>query len=70
MAVAARMCWHWTLEALPGNGELVRLMRVLISIGTGVVVLAGVARLLRVEEFNEVSRRVLRRKNARDTQAP
>jgi putative peptidoglycan lipid II flippase len=70
MAVAARVCWQWTVGALPGNSEFLRLVRVMISIGVGVIVLAAVARLLGVEEFNEVSRRLLRRRNGRVTQAP
>jgi putative peptidoglycan lipid II flippase len=70
MAVAARVCWHWTLQALPGSGELVRMVRVFTSIGVGLIVLAAVARLLGVEEFNEASRRLLRIKSPRNTQAP
>jgi putative peptidoglycan lipid II flippase len=70
MAVAARVCWQWTVEALPGNGEIMRLVRVMLSIGVGVIVLAAVARLLRVEEFNEASRRLFRRRNGSVTQAP
>ena len=70
MAVAARVCWQWTVEALPGSGELVRMVRVFASIGVGLIVLAAVARLLGVEEFNEASRRLLRIKNTRNTQTP
>jgi putative peptidoglycan lipid II flippase len=70
MAVAARVCWQWTLQALPGSGELVRMVRVFTAIGVGLIVLAAVARLLGVEEFNEASRRLLRIKSPRNTQAP
>ena len=46
------------------------MVRVLTSIGVGLIVLAAVARLLGVEEFNEASRRLLRIKSPRNTQAP
>ena len=46
------------------------MVRVFASIGVGLIVLAAVARLLGVEEFNEAWRRLLRIKNTRNTQAP
>lgn len=70
MAVVARMVWDWLMEALPGGGELLRILRVCLSIGAGIVVLAVAAKLLRVEEFDEASRRLLRRGLRRNTDAP
>jgi putative peptidoglycan lipid II flippase len=65
MAVAARAAWSWLEGALPGGGELLRILRVFLAIGAGLLVLSATARLLRVEEFEEASRRLLRRVDAR-----
>lgn len=70
MAVAALASWEWLREAVPGDGELARVVRVLLSIAAGVVVLAAAAKLLRVEEFDEASRRLLRRGMRRGADAP
>jgi putative peptidoglycan lipid II flippase len=61
MAIAARVMWMWLTDALPGTGEIARIVRVFLSIGAGVVVLATTAKLLHVEEFTEVWKRLLRR---------
>jgi putative peptidoglycan lipid II flippase len=61
MAIAARFTWNWLLFALPGGGELLRIVRVFASIGAALVVLAAAARLLRVEEFEEAWQRISRR---------
>lgn len=61
MAAAAWLTSAWLEGALPGNGELVRLLRVSVAIAAGVVVLALSARVLRIHEFDEAARRVLRR---------
>jgi putative peptidoglycan lipid II flippase len=61
MAVAARSAWTWLDAALPGSGELHRIGSVALSIGAALLVLAAAAKLLRVEEFNEASKRLLRR---------
>jgi putative peptidoglycan lipid II flippase len=68
MAVAARGVWEWMQQAFQGSGELLRMARVFLSIAAGLVVLAGAAKLLHVEEFNEVSRRLRRavRSDAQD----
>jgi putative peptidoglycan lipid II flippase len=55
-----------TLEsAITGHGTLVRALRVLTSIVAGMIVLTGVARLLRIEEFNEALDRVVSRLSGR-----
>lgn len=61
MAVAARVTWNWLMAAVPGSGELLRVVRVFASIGVALVVLAAAAKLLRVEEFEEVWQRLLSR---------
>ena len=61
MAVAAWLILQWLLQAMPGSGELVRVTRVFLSIGGGLLVLATTAKILGVEEFDEASRRLLRR---------
>ena len=51
-----------TLEsAITGHGTLVRALRVFTSIVAGMIVLTGVARLLRIEEFNDALDRVVSR---------
>jgi putative peptidoglycan lipid II flippase len=70
MAIAARVCWQWSVESIPGGGELARMVRVFISIATGLIVLAAAAKVLGVEEFNEASRRLLRRASVRGTPTP
>jgi len=59
MAVAARATSDWMSVIVPGAGELLRIVRVLAAIAVGVLVLAASAKLLRVEEFDEVWRRLL-----------
>jgi putative peptidoglycan lipid II flippase len=70
MAAVARVMWEWLMAVLPGGGELLRIVRVFLSIGAGLVVLALVAKLLHVEEFDETSRRLLRRGIRRGADAP
>ena len=53
---------HHGLEiALPGDGTLVRAVRVFTSIAVALGVLVGVARVLRIEEFKEALARVASR---------
>jgi putative peptidoglycan lipid II flippase len=54
---ASAMLEHW----LPGDGEWTRVVRVASAIGTALVALAIMARVLRIEEFTEATRRVMRR---------
>jgi putative peptidoglycan lipid II flippase len=61
MGVAAYGASAWLAEALPGRGEIVKLLRVSASIGAGVLVLLLSARMLRIAEFDEALSRVLRR---------
>jgi putative peptidoglycan lipid II flippase len=70
MGVAAQASWEWLREAIPGGGELARIARVFLSIAAAIAVLAAAAKLLRVEEFNEASRRLLRRGIRRGADAP
>ena len=61
MSIAARFTWEWLRIDLPGGGELLRIVRVFTSIAVGVLVLAAAAKMVRLEEFDQVSRRVLGR---------
>jgi putative peptidoglycan lipid II flippase len=70
MGVAAQASWEWLREAIPGGGELARIARVFLSIAAAIAVLAAAAKLLRVEEFDEASRRLLRRGIRRGADAP
>jgi putative peptidoglycan lipid II flippase len=61
MGAAAYVASVWLAEAVPGPGELVKLLRVSAAIGAGIAVLLLSARLLRIEELDEAVARVLRR---------
>jgi putative peptidoglycan lipid II flippase len=61
MAVVARFTSGWLTDVWPGDGEIIKMMRVGAAIGAAAAALAIVARLLRIEEFTEASRRILRR---------
>ena len=63
-AVMAAAAWYAStrLDRLwPGEGELANLVRVSVSIAVAIVALALSARLLRIPEFTEASRRIMRR---------
>ena len=70
MAAGARAVWEWLVQAFPGGGELPRMIRVFSSIGVGLIVLAAAARLLRIEEFDELTLRLLRRGRRRGPGTP
>ncbi len=61
MGVASHLMIVWTESLLPGASVLLKGIRVFVAIGIGMAVLVAVARLLRIEEFGEAMRRVLRR---------
>lgn len=61
MAVAARATSGWLLQVWPGDSEMLKTLRVGLAITAAVVTLAIAARLLRIEEFNEATRRIMRR---------
>ena len=61
MGAAASYASTWLQTALPGRALAWKLIQVFGAIGVGVLVLALTARLLRISEFNEALRRVLRR---------
>ncbi len=61
MGLAAHVTIGWTEAVLPGRSVVLKAIRVFAAIGVGVAVLVVVARLLRIEEFGEAMRRVLRR---------
>jgi putative peptidoglycan lipid II flippase len=61
MGAVAAQTSHLLERWIPGERELIRAMRVGLTIGAALVTLAVSARLLRVEEFTEAARRVLRR---------
>jgi putative peptidoglycan lipid II flippase len=61
MGAAAYGVSQWLTDVLTGRGEILKLLRVAASMGTGLVVLMLAARLLRIAEFDEAIARVLRR---------
>jgi putative peptidoglycan lipid II flippase len=61
MGAAAWGTQHGLEIALPGNGTLVRALRVFSSIAVAIGVLVGVARVLHIEEFTEALARVASR---------
>jgi putative peptidoglycan lipid II flippase len=64
MAVAARTAWDWLSRTAPGTSELLRMGRVATAIAVGLAVLGAAAKLLRIEEFDEAARRLLRRRRS------
>ena len=61
MGVAAQLTGAWLAALTPAGGELAKILRVAGSIAVALLVLAASARLLRIQEFNEASSRVLAR---------
>jgi putative peptidoglycan lipid II flippase len=61
MGLAAAAVSAWLTQAVPGDALLWKAVRVAVAIGTGVIVLVVSARLLRIAEFEEAVKRVLRR---------
>jgi putative peptidoglycan lipid II flippase len=61
MGAAAWYTAQWLAVALPGPGELFKLLRVGIAIGVALGVLAASAKLLRIAEFDEAFSKVTRR---------
>ena len=61
MGGAAYGTSEWLTDAMPGGGELMKIVRVFASIAAGVLVLVASARLLRIAEFDEAFARVTRR---------
>jgi putative peptidoglycan lipid II flippase len=61
MGVAAHYTAAWLTVLTPAGGEVAKAIRVAGAIAAGLAVLAGAARLLRIEEFNDATARVLQR---------
>ena len=61
MGLAAWSTSAWLTQAVPGDALLWKAVRVTAAIGAGMIVLVLSARLLRIAEFEEALRRVLRR---------
>jgi putative peptidoglycan lipid II flippase len=61
MGVAAFFSAAWLTPALPGDDWYVRMLRVFIAIGTGLVVLLASARVLGIDDLRLAINRVLRR---------
>jgi len=61
MGVAAHFAAGWLASVMPGQEWHWKMIRVCGAIVTGVLVLIGSARLLRIAEFNEAMNRVVRR---------
>jgi putative peptidoglycan lipid II flippase len=61
MGLAAWSTSAWLTRAIPGDALLWKAVRVTAAIGSGVIVLIVSARLLRIAEFEEALKRVLRR---------
>ena len=60
MAAAARETERWLHGPLPGDALIVQALRVFGAIATGLLVLACAAQLLRIREFTETVRTVVR----------
>jgi putative peptidoglycan lipid II flippase len=65
MGAGVWMVEQWLERALPGSSTVVKIVRVSASIATGVALLAAMARLLRIAEFEEALRKVTSRAFAR-----
>jgi Uncharacterized membrane protein, putative virulence factor len=61
MGGAAWGTQHGLQAVMPGDGTILRAVRVFTSIGVALVVLVGAARLLRIEEFEDALGRVTSR---------
>lgn len=61
MGLAAAGAAAWFAYAVHGHGIVWKAGRVVVGIGSGVVVLLAAVRLLKIEEFDEAFKRVLRR---------
>ena len=61
MGVVAHLAVGWLTSLLPGDGEIARIVRVFGAIGLALLTLAAAARLLRIEEFDAATARVLAR---------
>ena len=61
MGAAAHYSISWLDEVLAGNGDVMRAFRLFGAIGIALVTLAAAAKLLRIEEFDTATRRVLGR---------
>jgi putative peptidoglycan lipid II flippase len=61
MGIAVWLTQHTLEGVIAGRGTFVRAIRLFASIGAGMIVLTGAARLLRIEEFNEALGRVTAR---------
>jgi putative peptidoglycan lipid II flippase len=61
MAIVAVATGRWLEAALVGDGELQKMLRVLLSIGAAVGALGLAARVLGIDEFNDAMRRLIRR---------
>ncbi len=61
MGAAAYYTSVWLAQALPGHELVWKIVQVATAIGAGVIVLAAAARLLRIAEFDEAVKRVMRR---------
>jgi putative peptidoglycan lipid II flippase len=58
MAAVARGTFGWLEGTMPGGGEIVRAARVAVTIAVAALALAVTARLLRIHEFSEATRRI------------
>lgn len=65
MGFAAAGTEQWLHGPVAGDGTWARFARVMAAIGTGLIVLALSARLLRIHEFNETMRRLMARLTSR-----
>jgi putative peptidoglycan lipid II flippase len=61
MALVAILSAGWLQSAVPGNGELSKLLRVSGAIAASILALSAAARLLRIHEFSQAASRILRR---------
>jgi hypothetical protein len=61
MGAAAWFTSEWLQDALPGRQVIWKAVQVFSAIAVGILVLAASAKALRIAEFDEALKRVLRR---------
>ncbi len=67
MGFAAHLTLAWLDDALPGTSTMLRGVRVGAAIGSGLIVLAAVARMVRLDELSEATHLLMRRRAADST---
>ncbi len=61
MGVVSWLAYELMLSVLPGSSLATQIIRLLVTIGASLAALAGMAQLLRIQEFGDARDLVLRR---------